>query len=562
VEGLQRDIAAISTAAMELRNGWFVDLGENAAAMAAGTVGRALVLAATIELTYSRRDDEAALALLAEVERLGVPLAPLLRHVGRHAVARNDHDAAFEYHGLLEALQPGGLWTYLRVATGQPLQRFAPAALDHCLRAARPLFYDMQAVKAALVRDMGMAGAAMLLADAIHPRAPWRLRRLPLAGLLAHAREHGVALEEVIAPRDVKMTPPDVFGEERARGFSGRSRSVSVCELADATVWGKSNLVRAGDRVLLDHQGTELERIPLNLDTNPPVVAAADGHVVFVEHDAPARLPDLRVAMSLAGLHSYNYAHWIFEHMFPLWACMDRPGFAGVTLLVDAQMPAQHRELLEFCVGRDHPVVVLGAGQSVRVERLWACSKIAYWPGGEKPPVEPVHDYELSDVAAVAGLLRKLEPRLEALDVAGLPERIYLTRQAELGRSPDDRPAIEAAFAGRGFAVLDFAAMPMREQLRHLRAARTVVMEAGAPLLYGALFCRPGTRIGELCDEKPAEQREWCAEMFRALGMHLLLFPGASAAGPADRDDSEGTGVDLDRLDAYLKALESDLSRS
>jgi capsular polysaccharide biosynthesis protein len=199
-------------------------------------------------------------------------------------------------------------------------------------------------------------------------------------------------------------------------------------------------------------------------------------------------------------------------------------------------------------------VVVLEPGQGVHVQRLWTCSKIAYWPGGEKLPAPPVHDYELSDTRALAALVGRLQPRLDQLDLAGLPERIYLTRHARQGRPLARRGEVEAFFAARGFAVLDFTVVPMLEQLRHLRAARTVVLEAGSAM-YGALFCRPGTRIGELADDDTSEH-EWCAEMFRALGMSLLLFPCATGT-PAGLTGATGMAVDLDRLDAYLAALES-----
>jgi hypothetical protein len=74
--------------------------------------------------------------------------------------------------------------------------------------------------------------------------------------------------------------------------------------------------------------------------------------------------------------------------------------------------------------------------------------------------------------------------------------------------------------------------------------------------MYGALFCRPGTRIGELADDDTSEH-EWCAEMFRALDMSLLLFPCATGAA-AGLTGATGMAADLDRLDDYLAALESD----
>ena len=553
---LQEEADALVRAQRFLASGRHAEAAASADALAGRPVGRALHLAATAAIARGNGDGDEAARMLAQVAELGVPLAPVLRILGRHALAQGDDAAAFEHFALLDRLAPGSMLEYAAGSEDDAARvRRAPALLRASLRGARPFFYRAQLVKAALVRALGEAGAAMVLAEAIGGDAGWRLRRLPLAGLLEHARAHALEFAELIPPRDVRMDGPEVFGRAPMPGFDGRTRSVFFCVLADAMVWGKSNLLRAGGRLLLDHQGSEYERIPLNLDVNPPVVVARDGEVAILEHDAPLRLPDLAQACSLVGLHTANYGHWIFEHLFPLWACMDRPGFAQVPLLVDAQMPAQHRELLEFFVGPGHPVVELGPGQGVAVRRLWTASKIAYWPGGEQLPAPPVHDYELSDTPALAALIGRLQPRLDTLDLTGRPERIYLTRRAAQGRPLAERAAVEAFFAARGFAVLDFARMPMLDQLRYLRAARTVVLEAGSAM-YGALFCRPGTRIGELAGDDPTEH-EWCAEMFRALGMRLLLFPCATVGPPTGLKGAVEKRADLDRLDAYLAALEA-----
>jgi hypothetical protein len=227
-----------------------------------------------------------------------------------------------------------------------------------------------------------------------------------------------------------------------------------------------------------------------------------------------------------------------------------------VPILVDAQMPPQLRELLEVFVGAAHPVHVLQPGESVRVDELWTCSKIAYWPGGERMPAPPSNRSELSDTPALARLLARVAvPRLAAFEVPGYPSKLYLTRNAAQGRPLANRDEVEALFRARGFHVADFGRLPMREQLRHLRAARTVVMEAGSSM-YGLLFCRPGTRLGELTNEAPTEH-EWCAGMFRALGMPLLLFPCETAAQLGGLRGAIMKRADPAGLEAFLDALEA-----
>ena len=45
--------------------------------------------------------------------------------------------------------------------------------------------------------------------------------------------------------------------------------------------------------------------------------------------------------------------------MFKVWAVIERPGFESVPIVIDEMMPPQLREMLEFFVGPEHPIVVL-----------------------------------------------------------------------------------------------------------------------------------------------------------------------------------------------------------
>jgi capsular polysaccharide biosynthesis protein len=276
----------------------------------------------------------------------------------------------------------------------------------------------------------------------------------------------------------------------------------------------------------------------------------ARGLTIF-ETKASSDRPAVESAFALTGLNTSNFGHWVFEYMFQLWAWMQRPTIDGLCLIVDARMPAQFREMIDLFTGGRQPVVVLGPGESVRVRRLWACSKIAYWPGGERPERWPMKEFELSDTDALARLIGTLQPRLEALAGQGYPQRIYLTRGDDQSRPLTNRRAVEDLFRSKGFAILNFNGLPYLEHVRHLRAASTVITEAGSTI-YGLLMCCPGTRLGEIADENPTEY-EWCAGMFKSLGLDLLLFPCRTE--PAGPDVAGGLQMtaDLGLLESYIE---------
>ena len=485
----------------------------------------------------------------------GIPLAGLLRHIGRHFKDQSGYECkVYQCYTLLEALERWSIFEYWAGLGASQKRRYSPWVANRFASLPRPSMYEVQPIKAALNEAFGREGAAAVITRMIWPGTSSRVRQLPLRSLQEHARAHGLVYEVLVAPKDVFMSPPLVYGGCDLPGIRGRSRSVFRSVLPDVTVHSKTNLLFAGDCVLMDYQGDELERVPINLDVNPPVAAADGGLVTVLEGDTSGSRLFLEEAFSLMGLHTWNYGHWLFEFMFQVWACMDRPGFRKVPVLIDEQMPTQLREALAFFIGEDHPIVVIRQGGSATVKALWTCSKIAYWPGGEKLPPKPVDDYELSDTQALGQIIRRLAPVLEPLDQAGYPRRIYLTRNAAQGRPIVNRPNVEQFFRDSGFCVLDFNEMPFIEQLKHLRCAHTVVMEAGSTM-YGALFCRSGTRIGALTGSWVGEY-EWCAQMFKDLGLFMLLFRCETVRAVADLVGSIEKKVNLEQLAAYLDELE------
>jgi len=518
----------------------------------AGPIGDSILSVSRGLIDEAAGNQLAAEKCFEHVFRLGVPLQATLRETGQFFKRTGSHSKAYECFSLLDQLHPGAMAGFLDNLPAEQERRYSPWAVSRLFYAERPQFYRLREIKTRLADEYGDFGAAMVLAESLGSYDSWDIRRLPLKSLQDFARQRALVYEELIAPRKISMSPPEIFGKDREPPVSGVSRSVFFCVLPDITVCSKSNLLWAEDQVLLDYQGSELHRIPINANVNPEVIADDGGMLSMLDLGPVATQSTLDQGFSLVGLHSWAYGHWIIEFMFQLWACKDRPEFAMVPLIIDEMMPAQLRELLQFFAGKDHPIVVLGPGERVRVNRLWACSKIVFWPGGERS-TRPEPDFEFSDTRALAQLITRLQPNLDTLTSEGYPEKIYLTRKSGQGRSLTNRTEIEDFFQRQGFSILDFNELSMLEQLTHWRAARTVVMEAGSSI-YGLLFCRPGTCIGELAGP-PLEEYLWVADMCEALGHRFLLFPFDNVIDNPGAAPMEGFRADVASLPDYLEEM-------
>jgi capsular polysaccharide biosynthesis protein len=354
-------------------------------------------------------------------------------------------------------------------------------------------------------------------------------------------------MEEVIAPADVEMRSPPVFGEGPAgRTIGGRCRRVFSCVLQDVVVSSKSSLLLTDTQAVMDFQDGELESVPIQIDVDP-IVLGADGDQLAVLVDRDPEV--VGEAFPLVGVHTYNFGHWVVEHLFRLWASMHQPGFDGVTLLIDEKMPAQLREALEF-FAPNNPVRVVGQGTSVEVRRLWTCSSPVYWPVGDTR-AETGPEAELGDAAALARVLARLERRLESLggdSPAGA--RLYLTRR---GGRMANRSEVESWFTEHGFDVLDYGELPFADQLRCTRGADVVILEGGSTM-FGLLFALTGTRVGFLA-APPPNGYEWINGVLAARGIRTLLLTGErTAEHPLYADNAEFV-VDTGALPGFIEAL-------
>jgi hypothetical protein len=485
---------------------------------------------------------------------LGMPLAALLRVRGRYHKKFLQTGRAFECYSMLEALEPGAIFEFWQGLNSAEKPRYAPWTVGRMLNASPPRLYPLQPTKAALVATLGPEGAASVYSPMYRPGKSWRLRKLRLDSLMDYARAHAHSYEELIAPRDVVMSTPAIYRGPQLPDIAGRTRSVFLCVLPDIVVSSKSNLLLARDRVLMDYQGDEITRVDINLDADPIVLSAQGGLLDVLDHADVARPHVLEEAFALVGHHTWNFGHWILEFMFKVWLCMDKARFASVPLVIDEQMPAQLREMLELFVGAKHPVVVLKPGESARVGKLWCCSSVAYWPGGDKPGRPLAPQEQLSDARRLCALLRSLSPRLEVIDPdPSDSRRLYLRRKDDRRRRMVNRPEVEAWFQSQGFELVDLADLTFHEQLRRIRGADCIVGPDGAAF-YGLLFARPGTRIGMLA--QPAlEANEWWNQMYKELGLSLLLYVGTLHKLNADYPSQSDVMIDIAGLSGFLDEL-------
>jgi hypothetical protein len=162
-----------------------------------------------------------------------------------------------------------------------------------------------------------------------------------------------------------------------------------------------------------------------------------------------------------------------------------------VTILIDAGMPATHRQSLELML-RGHPrIVEIEAFQPVLVRHLW-------WPPGiGYVPFHPVlndrfkWDYLLCHPDDAVRVENEMRRRANLTDPpAGGPKRVFLARKAFRHRKLVNCAEIEALAASFGFAIVYAEELTFADQARLLRGARHVVAPEGSSLFLRVFLGR------------------------------------------------------------------------
>lgn len=125
---------------------------------------------------------------------------------------------------------------------------------------------------------------------------------------------------------------------------------------------------------------------------------------------------------------------------------------------------------------------------------------------------------------AIAELIARIRPNLEAIEPLEGYERLYLPRRAWQKRKLVNADEVEAELERAGFVRFDPWDASFRRQLQVIRSARYVVAPEGSALIM-SVFAKPGLKVGLLSHPYP-EGLEIYTQEFPHLGHELTVVTG------------------------------------
>ena len=389
--------------------------------------------------------------------------------------------------------------------------------------------YQQQMVKHALVQALGMEAGFAAWRELIGLPADARLQRKQLLPLRAAAAARGRRyLQQEAAGEVATVRPPRVLGAGNHRELQARVRSRFVACFGDARVRSRSSAIELEDVLVLDFEGSELAGIDDQLEVDPAIFLAGSDHAFTHEPVAHAETIELAEAFQLSGTHTWAFGHWMWEYL-PRYVAADMSGaLPSMPVLVDAGMPAQHRQALAALLAPGASVQELPRKGSARVARLWTAPTPMYMPLYEK--INERFRWDLlaahpGRFALVAGEMnRRVERALDTTPAADSPRRVFLARRPQRHRKLLNSPEVEALLQARGFATVYPEELDFDAQVRLVRGADWLIGPEGSAMFL-AFFARPGTRLCIL-NHPYTIGLPVLTGLLDALGMHTTILTG------------------------------------
>jgi hypothetical protein len=370
------------------------------------------------------------------------------------------------------------------------------------LIATRPwqFLYELVPFKEALTSRLPIDDAFEVFRALLKLPASATIEHHPVRSMADVSAENAIVYRET-APSGVAFTvqPPRIVGTGDQRPIECVTRSLYVACLPDACVRGRSSFVEFRGAELLDFQGEELDRVDDRLVLDLPVLQASKESVWI--SSSPRKAMELDEAFNLLGPQAPQFGHWIWEYM-PKYvaATMAAPEISGVPVLVDAHMPATHRECLEMVLPAK--IIEVPFSKSVRVRRLWCAPRLFYMPLHPRTVDRFWPAYLVAAPDRFAAVTREMRKRMEpALSAAPGPERVFLARKPDQQRKLTNHSSIERCAEQYGFVIVYPQDLDFAGQMKLMRDARYIVASRGSALFL-TFFARPGTKLCILSSQR------------------------------------------------------------
>jgi hypothetical protein len=292
----------------------------------------------------------------------------------------------------------------------------------------------------------------------------------------------------------VLCKPPQIVGPGTAPQIEGVSRTVFAACFQNAIAHSRSGAIELGAALCFDIEREELDSLPVDMVFDP-LVFGRNGHEVeaIIDRRATTTIKVDR-AWSLMGINSVSFGHWMIEGLLQFIGVLKNLKLEGMPILIDQQMPPQHRESLELLGRGGFPIIEVPRWLRVEARQLWRASNWFYSPHLllTDQGLDPGHlVMPMSEVADLYRFAAKILDEVSA--VGGHEKQTFVARTSSRHRRIANFSEVEAFLQSQGFSLVFPEQHSFGEQIRTVRESHNIVVQSGSAA-HSLLLARPGTK--------------------------------------------------------------------
>ena len=241
----------------------------------------------------------------------------------------------------------------------------------------------------------------------------------------------------------------------------------------------------------------------------------------------------------IGSRYSFNFFHFICDSLVRVLIADEASEFDGWPLVITPSAPQIVEIARMLCPQRE--IIVMEADDLIRFETLAVPVSSSYSPDDPNRS-----DDAVMDVPYLPDLRSKLTKPGKLADdrsILFIKRQFYQTENGAISRTILNQEDVIACIAAQGGEVISPELMTIEAQREAFSGAGIVVAMAGGALA-NVIFCRPGTTIIMICQNKIV-QPAYFGLMFDALGLNFLIVASEPVDGSNPHPSHLSVNVDI-----------------
>lgn len=278
------------------------------------------------------------------------------------------------------------------------------------------------------------------------------------------------------------------------------------------------------------------------------------GSNLHIAHHNQTQMQSLESAISLVGVPSINWAHWLTEMLPKVAVVAEHSHLKNIPIILDSQIPESMIDSVRYILGANREYHHVERGKKIFLQHVFSVSPVANVVYEFRDPLS----MNRGDFCFCTQSLLLLRDRLATTfkENAEPQSRIYIKRRNGSVRPLLNNDKVEQLMVEYGFSVIEPETMSFSDQARTFSNAAVIYGQAGAGMM-NIMFAPKGCIVGIITRLSAMYNYFYFAHVGDILGLSVTHLFGERVETGEPETLLDGFCVDIEGLKRSLDALDA-----